>query len=75
MTYTNIVGTDTANSLIANPSGSDSVTALAGNDTLVGLGGNDIAQAAACSGRLSELLGEDVPAPMGCVVPTNIFDA
>ena len=39
------------------------------------LRGNDIAQAAACSGRLSELLGEDVPAPMGCVVPTNIFDA
>ena len=40
--YTKITGTDTANTLIVDTIGGDSVEALAGNDTITGSGGNDI---------------------------------
>ena len=40
--YTTITGTDTANTLIVDTSGDDSVKALGGNDTVTGSGGNDI---------------------------------
>ena len=40
--YTTITGTDTANTIIVDTTGDDSVKALGGNDTVTGSGGNDI---------------------------------
>ena len=53
--YTNIVGTDTANAIVAG-TGNDSVKALAGNDTLIGLGGTDVA-AGRCDCVAAEFFG------------------